>query len=121
MSDIKISLPEGFESLAPFAESWGKLESQEDRYLLRQSSTMVDLKTFYDAAAPRLDEVFDHLDKFPMDALPPREALLYRTMLGLTEAALAIEVFNQPGVPYAPFPHRMAIEWNEYSTAPQES
>jgi hypothetical protein len=49
-----------------------------------------------------------------MDKLPEPEALLYRTVLGLTEVAMAIEVFNQPCVPYAPFPHNMAIEWTEY-------
>jgi hypothetical protein len=115
MTDIAtIALPEGFEALAPFADSWGKLTSQEDRYLLRQHSTMTELKTYYDATAPRLNEIFDHLDKFPMDKLPESEALLYRTALGLTEAAMAIEVFNQPCVPYAPFPHKMAIEWTEY-------
>ena len=109
------ALPEGFEALAPYAETWGKLESQEDRYLLRQHSSMKELKAYYDAAAPRLNEIFDHLDKFPMDNLPEPEALLYRTALGLTEAAMAIEVFNQPCVPYAPFPHKMAIEWTEYN------
>jgi hypothetical protein len=109
-----IALPKGFEALAPYALTWGKLNSQEDRYLLRQQTSMEELKAFYDAAAPRLEEIFDHLDKFPMDDLPEAEALLYRTTLGLTETAMAIEVFNQPTVPYAPFPHKMAIEWNEY-------
>lgn len=107
------SLPAGFENLAPFAEIWGKLGSQEERYLQRQRSTMAELHAFYDATAPRLNEIFDHLDAFPMDGLPEPEALLYRTALGLTEAAMAIEVFNQPCVPYAPFPHAMAIRWNE--------
>jgi hypothetical protein len=114
MSEVSDVLPAGFEGMAPYAATWGKLDSQLDRYLRRQSSTMPELKAFYDAVAPRLDEIFDHLDKFPMDNLPPAEALLYRTVLGLTEVAQAIEVFNQPGVPYAPFPHNMAIEWNEY-------
>ncbi|ALR20230.1 MULTISPECIES: hypothetical protein [Sphingobium] len=109
-----VSLPAGFEALAPYAGTWGKLEDQAERYLFRQQSSMKDLKAFYDATAPRLKEIFDHLDKFPMDRLPASEALLYRTALGLTEAAMAIEVFDQPGVPYAPFPHHMAIEWNEY-------
>lgn len=109
-----VSLPAGFEALAPYADTWGKLDDQASRYLFRQESSMKELKAYYDAAAPRLDEIFDHLDKFPMDDLPEAEALLYRTALGLTEAAMAIEVFNQPCVPYAPFPHHMAIEWNEY-------
>lgn len=109
-----VSLPKGFEALAPYADTWGKLETQEDRYLLRQNTSMADHRAFYEVAAPRLDEVFDHLEKFPMDNLPPSEALLYRTILGLTEVAMAVEVFGQPTVPYAPFPHKMAIEWNEY-------
>jgi hypothetical protein len=109
-----LELPQGFEALTSFAASWGRLESQEQRYLQRQHSSMTELKAFYDAVAPRLDEIFDHLDKFPMDDLPEAEALLYRTALGLTEAAMAIEVFGQPCVPYAPFPHKMAIEWNEH-------
>jgi hypothetical protein len=114
----EVFLPSEFQSLAPYAETWGRLDNQQERYLLRQKSSMVELKQFYDAAAPRLEEVFNHLDKFPMDALPPGEALLYRTVLGLTEVAQAIEVFNQPGVPYAPFPHMMAIDWSEYKSQP---
>lgn len=115
MSEVATAtLPTGFEELAIFVDSWGRLESQEQRYLQRQNSSMKELKAFYDAVAPRLDEIFDHLDKFPMDKLPPPEALLYRVTLGLTEAAMAVEVFDQPRVPYAPFPHKMAIEWNKY-------
>jgi len=107
------TLPTGFEALAPYAAVWGKLETQDLRYLQRQHSTMRELRAFYEAVAPRLNEIFDHLDKFPMDALPASEALLYRTALGLTEASMAIEVFGQPGVPYAPYPHEMAITWSE--------
>ena len=108
------ALPAGFETLSQFVDTWGRLESQEQRYLQRQHCSMQELKAFYDAVAPRLDEIFNHLDIFPMDKLPEPEALLYRVTLGLTEAAMAIEVFDQPCVPYAPFPHKMAIEWSEF-------
>jgi hypothetical protein len=108
-----VSLPKGFEALAPFTETWGKLETQDARYLHRQHCTMKELKAYYDVAAPMLDQVFTHLDEFPMDALPEPEALLFRTVMGLTEAAMSIEVFNQPGVPYAPFPHHMSIDWSQ--------
>lgn len=109
-----IALPEGFEELAPHAETWGQLETQDERYLQRQKCTMKEIKAYYDATAPRLNEIFDHLDQFPMDDLPEPEALLYRTAMGLTEAAMAVEVFNQPRVPYAPYPHMMSIKWKEY-------
>lgn len=104
-------LPPAFEAFAPFAESWGNCVTQEDRYWLRQHSTMTELQHFHSVVARRLDEIFTHLDLFPMDDLPAPELLLYRIALGLTEAAMAVEVFKQPGVPYAPFPHKMAIEW----------
>ena len=113
MTDLQ-TLPAGFDDLAPFAAVWGRLETQEERYLQRQKSSMAELKAFYHATAPRLEEIFGHLDQFAMDALPEAEALLYRTALGLTEAAMAVEVFGQPCVPYAPFPHQMAIRWSEY-------
>ena len=109
----EVSLPKGFEDLAPYAKTWGQLESQDERYLHRQHCKMKEIKAYYDATAPRLDEIFDHLDNYPMNDLPAPEALLFRTAMGLTEAAMAIEVFNQPCVPYAPFPHMMSIEWKE--------
>jgi hypothetical protein len=107
-------LPPGFEALADYAQSWGRCTNQEQRYMLRQQSSMEALRTYYDTAAPMLDRIFDHLDGFPMDDLPPAEETLYHVALGLTEAAMAIEVFGQPGVPYAPFPHKMAIDWSEH-------
>jgi hypothetical protein len=109
-----VTLPASFADLAPFAAVWGHLENQEQRYLQRQNCTMKELEAFYDATAPRLEAIFDHLDTFPMDGLPAPEMLLYNTTLGLTEAAMAVEVFGQPCVPYAPFPHNMAIRWSEY-------
>src|SRR6185369_16230052 len=67
MTDVTTAvLPKGFEALQPFTETWGKLFTQDERYLFRQQSSMEELKAYYDIAAPRLDAVFDHLEKFPM-------------------------------------------------------
>src|SRR3546814_16247911 len=107
-----VSLPEGFEALEPYAKVWGKLEDQAQRYLQRQHSSMKEPKAYYDSVAPRLNEIFDHLDKFPMNDLPEQEALLSRTELGLTEAAMAMELFKPPGVPYAPF-HPQLATWGK--------
>jgi len=46
--------------------------------------------------------------------LPEAEARLYRTVLGLTEASQAVEVFGQARVPYAPYPHSVKMEWVGY-------
>src|SRR3546814_13991675 len=71
-------LPQGFDYLQPYIGNWGSLENQKDRYLLRQRSDMGSLKQFYDDAAPRLEEIFTYLDRFPVtEPLPASEQLLF--------------------------------------------
>jgi hypothetical protein len=111
---MTVSLPAGFEYLEPFAKTWGDLRSQGERYLKRQSLPYEDLAAFHAALAPRLEEVFQYLDRFPMDALPEPEARLFRTVLGMTEASQAVEVFGQARVPNTPFPHAVEQEWVGY-------
>lgn len=108
---MPVSLPSGFEFLESFAAVWGDLRTQNERYLKRQSLPFEELKAFHATLAPRLEEVFSYLDGFAPDALPEPEALLFRTVLGLTEASQAVEIFGQPRVPYAPFPHSVDQEW----------
>jgi hypothetical protein len=107
-------LPVGFEYLEPFALTWGEIYTQGERYLKRQQSSMRELEAFHKAAARRLGEIFDYLDRFPMGELPEREARLYRTVAGLAEVMQAVEVFGQPTVPVAPSnPHHVKTEWVE--------
>lgn len=98
-------LPDGFESLLQFSQNWGNIQTQKDRYLKRQSSTIEELREFHSTASPLLGKVFDYLDSFEYGDLPPKEARLFRIMLGLIEAAQAVEIFGTPSVPYTPYPH----------------
>jgi hypothetical protein len=111
---MSTTLPSGFEYLEPFAATWGDLRTQSERYLKRQSLPYADLAAFHAVLAPRLEEVFQYLDRFPMDALPEPEARLFRTVLGMTEASQAVEIFGQSRVPNAPYPHVVAQEWVGY-------
>jgi hypothetical protein len=111
---MSVALPTQFEFLESFAATWGDLRTQNERYLKRQSLPYSELEAFHTALANRLEEVFSYLDKFPADALPEAEARLFRTVLGLTEASQAVEVFGQSRVPYAPFPHSVQQEWVGY-------
>ena len=107
-------LPEQFAFLEPFAATWGDLRTQNERYLKRQSLPFAELQAFHSLLAHRLEEVFAHLDKFPPNALPEPEARLFRTVLGLTEAAQAVEVFGQSRVPNVSYPHSINQEWVDY-------
>lgn len=70
-------LPEGFRNLEPFLFEWGGLETQDQRYLQRQKLPIEDLHRYYDAVAPRLEEILIYLDSFTYgEPLPESEALL---------------------------------------------
>lgn len=108
------TLPAAFADLEPLLAKWGRLETAQERYLVRQQSRMEDLQRFYDAIAPRIGEVLAHLDQFPHDRpLPAAEEALFRLALGLTEAAPAIEIYGQPEVPFVPKPHVVSTVWND--------
>lgn len=101
------ALPEQFSELSRFVADWGDLETQSERYLKRQSTPFKRLNDFYAAMAPRLSEIFAHLDSFAYPNLPEPETRLFRLTLGLAEAAQAVEVFGTSRVPYAPVPHHV--------------
>jgi hypothetical protein len=109
-----IALPEAFAFLEPFVATWGGLRTQDERYRKRQELAQGELEAFHAELAPRLEEVFSHLDQFDPQALPEAEALLFRVVLGLTEASQAVEILGQPRVANAPFPHSVQMEWAGY-------
>ena len=89
-------LPAGFADLEPYLD-WA-LATERERTAKRLSSSMDDIRTFYEAMSLRLEAVAAHLDGFPLDALPPEAARLFHLSLSLMEVANAVEMFHAPGV-----------------------
>lgn len=106
-----IELPEGFRDLEEHAVVWGHLRTQQERYLQRDRSDMADLKAFYDAVAPRLEEIFVHLDNYSRANLPAPQLRLFQTVMGLSEVGQAVEVFGEPGIPHARKQHDVVVSW----------
>lgn len=77
----------------------------------RDRSDMADLRAYYGALAPRLEEIFTHLDKFSRDNLPAPERRLFQTVMGLSEVGQAVEVFGEPGIPHARKEHDVTMSW----------
>jgi hypothetical protein len=111
---MSATLPDGFDFLEPFAATWGELRTQNERYIMRQSLPYADLAAFHAALAPRLEETFAYLDGFHGAELGAAEARLYRTVLGLTEVAHAVETYGESRIPHAPFPHSVPMNWAGY-------
>ena len=60
------SLPAPFAGLEPFID-WS-LTRERERTEKREASTMEEVREFYDAVFPRMEEIVKHLDAFPFDA-----------------------------------------------------
>jgi hypothetical protein len=87
------SLPEGFSDLAPFI-GWA-LERERQRTEKREASTMDEVRAFYDAVFPRMEEIVAHLDGFPLDALPEKEERLFLLTLSLVEVSNLVERYKR--------------------------
>lgn len=62
-------LPSAFAELEQYAQTWC-LETETERWDKRIASTMAEMKEFYDAFFPRLEEAIEYCDKFPLDDVP---------------------------------------------------
>ena len=103
-------LPQGFQELEQFVDDWGTLCNQNERYLQRQKTPYPQLKLFYDAITPRIEEVFEHLEIFTYgEPLPAPQQHLLNLLLGLSEVAQAVEVFQASQVPYSTYPHSVPV------------
>ena len=87
-------LPEGFEDLAPHAD-WA-LEPERARTAKKVESSMEELRAFYDAMMPRLDEIIAYLDTVPDgDDRPEPAQRLYLISLSLVEIANLVEIYKR--------------------------
>lgn len=99
----KQKLPPAFADLEPFMD-WA-LPTESLRLQKREESTMDVIREFYDAAQPKAAAALEHfhaVDKKTSEGQgePDAETMnLFTLMLGLAEAALAVEVHNSPTVP----------------------
>ena len=90
-------LPAEFAELEPFAD-WA-LPTEGERYAKRLSSTMEELRAFYDAAFPRLEDAAQYLERLPLDALPEDATRLLLLCYSLINVSFPIEAWRQPRVP----------------------
>ena len=92
----EIELPLGFEALRPFSD-WALL-TESERMLKRADALQGDIVRFRDAMIERVESVVEHLNTFPLDAMPTPERNLMAMLLSLAEIAPAVEFYHQPNV-----------------------
>ena len=87
------ALPEAFEDLAPWLD-WA-LEPERARTEKKVASSMDELRAFYDAVMPRMEEIIAHLDDVAGDDRPAPAHRLYLLTLSLVEVANLVEIYKR--------------------------
>jgi hypothetical protein len=88
-------LPSAFAELESYAEAWC-LATETERWEKRMASSMSEMRGFYDAFFPRLEEAIEYCDKFPLDDIPEDALHLLHLIYSLIMVAMAVEVMRQP-------------------------
>ncbi len=115
-------LPENYQDLEPFAADWC-LDTQDARQRKRRASTPEELRSFYAAIMPRISDILEEVDRFPVGQIPTSHRPLFSLALSLTEVAPNVELYaGSPAVPHAFEESRMkARHGNEKSWAGHRS
>jgi hypothetical protein len=92
---LALTLGSGFEDLEVWGQKWC-LNSDLERLTERVDSTFEDLVIFYDTLLPRMDEIIEYLNEFPVDDLSGDELRLYQLAQSFFEVALAVEHLRAP-------------------------
>ena len=87
-------LPSAFAEFEQYAQTWC-LPTESERWDKRMSSTMAEMREFYDAFFPRLEEAIEYCDKFPLDDLPDDALHLLHLIYSLIMVAMSVEIMHQ--------------------------
>ena len=88
-------LPSAFAELESYAETWC-LATETERWDRRMASSMAEMREFYDAFFPRLEEAIEYCDKFSLDDLPEDALHLLHLIYSLIMVAMSVEIMHQP-------------------------
>jgi hypothetical protein len=89
-------LPEQFHDLGKYMD-WA-LPTERERTAKRHSSSMHEIRGFYDTMVERLEEILQHLSGFSVENAPDDANTLLLLTMSLAEVAPAVENFGQPDV-----------------------
>lgn len=97
-------LPAPFADLEPFVADWARDDFQQRNHQ-RFTAGMDSVRTFYEALAPRADEIMTCLEGFPLEDVPADAANLYKLLMALAHVTLSVEHHGQlapPGTEFNP-------------------
>lgn len=109
MTRINCNLPAQFSEFEKFCPRW-VLTTENERYLTRIRAPYAELVEIYEEMSPRLSDIIEHLNNFPLEDMPQSETNLMYLTFSLMEAAHAVELWKQSDLPVAFQPERLVIK-----------
>lgn len=107
-SNVSNQLPSEFEDLRPFVDYWAG-ETMGERKDARATASMDQIRLFYDAMVERADAALDYIEQFPLNEMPQDAECLFRLVLALAQAHVAVELHGSPRAPNTPYPNSIRI------------
>lgn len=96
---MNTKLPAGFEELEPLVADWS-LATHDERYAKRSVVSREELRAFYNAILPRMEEILDKADEYPLGEMPEDVERLFFMALSMAEISPHIELYG--GAPLVP-------------------
>src|SRR5438067_1409476 len=84
-------LPEPFAALNPFVKDWA-LPHEQARYQRLHTVSLDELRAFYDAMLPRMDEILPFLNQYSMKDMPEDVRTLFDMAMTFSETAHPIDL-----------------------------
>lgn len=91
-------LPAEFAQFERFAVEWAK-PTLAERYARRLASNMTEMREFYDALTPHVEDAVVYLNQFEYPDLPDDAINLLHLLAALSVISFAVDVFGQPKIP----------------------
>lgn len=88
---MKTSLPAQFSALDRFTAVWA-LATEKERHDNLVAHSVAELRPFYDAMLPRMDEITLYLNQFALDAMPDDAQTLFDLTMTFMESAHPIDL-----------------------------
>jgi hypothetical protein len=89
-------LPADFADLEQYADIWA-LPDSASRGAKRRTSTMEEIRRFYDAAVARIDPIMTYLNRYQDGPMPGEAICLLNLALALAEVSRSVEQYGAPG------------------------
>lgn len=108
--------PEDFSELDGFVAVWG-LPTMQGRIEKRLTSSLAELRAFHDAMLPRLPQIIDFLNQFPVNAIPAEYQPLANAALAMCDVDDPVNKWRSPVLDEALDPRRFTVKTSFYDAS----